>query len=166
MLLGVLAIALIVAGCGSSDTKAQQSPKGTAAGATATPVVEAVAFGTKVDIASSDGTAAYTVDHLQPVPPDAQIVKAKGTMYAVDVTIVAKSGKPKYNAYYIVARGTDGTKITPAVGDVKPGITSGQLDQGKQIAGHIAFDVPKGQTIKSIQFRDPKGKVLAIWGAA
>ncbi len=41
------------------------------------PALEAVAFGTKVDIASSGGTAAYIVDNLQPVPRDAQIVPAK-----------------------------------------------------------------------------------------
>ncbi|AKK26401.1 hypothetical protein AB431_06530 [Mycobacterium sp. EPa45] len=162
---GVLAVALISAGCGNSGSTAHQPTPSTPVSSSAAATLEAVAFGTKVDIASADGTAAYTVDNLQPVPPDAQIVPAKGTMYAVDVTIVAKSGTPAYNGFYIVARGADGSNIAPAVGAVRPGITSGQLPQGQQVAGHVAYDVPQGQTITAIQFRDPKGKVLAVWGA-
>ncbi len=162
----MLAAALISAGCGNSGSPAQQSATGAPAGSAAPPALEAVAFGTKVDIASSDGTAAYTVDNLQPVPPDAQIVPAKGAMYAVDVTIDAKSGTPSYNGFYIVARGADGSNIAPAVGAVRPGITSGQIPAGQQVVGHVAYDVPPGQTITAILFRDPKGKVLAVWGAA
>ncbi|WP_158249050.1 DUF1942 domain-containing protein [Mycobacterium sp. ENV421] len=163
--LGLLAIALMGAACGNSTQTAQQSPPSTPASTSMAPALEAVAFGTKVDIASSDGTAAYVVDNLQPVPPDAQIVPAKGTMYAVDVTIAAKSGTPAYNGFYLVARAADGSNIAPAVGAVRPGITSGQLAQDQQVAGHVAYDVPQGQTITAIQFRDPKGKVLAVWGA-
>ena len=166
VLLGVLAVASISAGCGNSGSTAVQSSTNTPPSSTAAATLEAVAFGTKVDIASSDGTAAYTIDNLQPVPREAQIVPAKGVMYAVDVTIVAKSGTPTYNGFYIVARGADGSNIAPAVGAVQPGITSGQLAQGQQIAGHVAYDVPQGQTITAILFRDPKGKVLAVWGAA
>ncbi|KAA0110123.1 DUF1942 domain-containing protein [Mycolicibacterium sp. P1-5] len=166
VLLGLLAIASISAGCANSGSTAQQAASITPASSTAPATLEAVAFGTKVDIASSDGTAAYTIDNLQPVPPDAQVVPAKGTMYAVDVTIVAKSGTPTYNGFYIVARGADGSNIAPAVGAVRPGITSGRLEQGQQVAGHVAYDVPQGQTITAILFRDPKGKVLAVWGGA
>ncbi|MCV7016666.1 DUF1942 domain-containing protein [Mycolicibacterium aichiense] len=163
--LGLLAVVLMSAACGNSNQSAQQSPTSTPPGTSMAPTLEAVAFGTKVDIASSDGTAAYTIDNLQPVPPDAQIVPAKGTMYAVDVTIVAKSGTPTYNGFYLVARAADGSNIAPAVGAVRPGITSGQLAQDQQVAGHVAYDVAPGQTITAIQFRDPKGKVLAVWGS-
>lgn len=164
VLLGLLVIASISAGCANSGSTAQQTASSTPASSVAPATLETVAFGTKVDIASSDGTAAYTIDNLQSVPPDAQLVPAKGTMYAVDVTIVAKSGTPTYNGFYIVARRTDGSNIAPAVGAVRPGITSGRLEQGQQVAGHVAYDVPQGQTIAAIQFRDPKGKVLAVWG--
>src|SRR3569623_944967 len=123
-LLGIFAVAHVSARCGDSGSTAQQSTQSTPTSSTAA-ALEAVAFGTKVDVASSDGTAAYTVDNLQPVPPNAQIVPAKGTMYAVDVTIVAKNGTPTYNGFYIVARGADGSNIAPAVGAVRPGITSG-----------------------------------------
>lgn len=167
VVVGVLAVVLITAGCGNSGSSAhRQSGASSPASSVAPPALEAVAFGTKVDIASSDGTAAYTVDNLQPVPRDAQIVPAKGTMYAVDVTIDAKSGTPSYNGFYIVARGADGSNIAPAVGAVRPGITSGQLPSGQQVVGHVAYDVPPGQTITAILFRDPKGKVLAVWGGA
>lgn len=161
----MIAVALIAAGCGHSGSTAQQTTAPAPASSTAPPALQAVAFGTPVDIASPDGTATYTVDSLQPVPPDAQIVPAKGTMFAVDVTIVAKTGTPTYNGFYIVARGADGSNIAPAVGAVRPGITSGQLPQGQQVAGHVAYDVPQGQTITAILFRDPKGKVLAVWAA-
>jgi hypothetical protein len=163
--LGIVTVALIAAGCGNSGSTAQQSTQSTPTSSTVVATLEAVAFGTKVDVASADGTAAYTVDNLQPVPPAAQIVPAKGTMYAIDVTIVAKSGTPSYNGFYLVARSTDGSNIAPAVGAVRPGITSGQLAQGQQAAGHVAYDVPPGQTITAIQFREPKGKVLAVWGS-
>jgi Domain of unknown function (DUF1942) len=162
VLLGLIAVALIASGCGGSGSTAQQT---SAAPATPTepPAKQAVAFGTAVDVASDGGSATYTIDSLQPVPPDAQIVQAKGTMYAVDVTIVAKTGTIAYNGFWFVARAADGSNIAPAVGAVQPGITSGQLPQGQQLAAHIAYDVPKGKTITAIMFRDPKGKLLAVW---
>lgn len=160
VLLGVVAVALITAGCGGSGSTGQQ----TAAPATSTASVkQAVPFGTAVDIASDGGAATYTVANLAPVPANAQIVPAKGTMYAVDVTIVAKTGTTAYNGFWFVARSSDGSNIAPAVGAVAPGITSGQLPQGQQVAAHLAFDVGKGKTITGIMLRDPKGKLLAAW---
>lgn len=166
LFVGMIATALITAGCGHSGSTAQQATgTPTPTSSAAPPALQAVAFGTPVDIASPGGTATYTVDNLRPVPPDAQIVPAKGAMYAVDVTIGAKTGTPTYNGFYIVARAADGSNIAPAVGAVRPGITSGQLPQGQQLAGHVAYDVPKGQSITAVMFRDPKGKVLAVWAA-
>jgi hypothetical protein len=86
-------------------------------------------------------------------------------MYSVDVTIVAQSGTTVFNGFYFVARGQDGANIAPAVGAVKPGITSGQLAAGQTVVGHLAFDVPQGQSITQVALRDPQGKTLAIWGA-
>lgn len=130
--LGLLAVVLMSAACGNSNQSAQQSPTSTPPGTSMAPTLEAVAFGTKVDIASSDGTAAYTIDNLQPVPPDAQIVPAKGTMYAVDVTIVAKSGTPTYNGFYLVARAADGrTSLPPSVlsGPASPQASSRRISR-------------------------------------
>ena len=67
-------------------------------------------------VTSADATAAYTVANLRPVPPDAQIIPAKGSMYAVDVTIAAQTGTTMYNGFYFVARAGDGSTIAPAVG--------------------------------------------------
>lgn len=159
----MIAVALITAGCGGSGSTGQQSTASAPATSTAPPAKQAVAFGTPVDIASDGGTATYTVDNLAPVPPAAQIVPAKGTMYAVDVTIVAKTGTIAYNGFWFVARAADGSNIAPAVGAVQPGITSGQLPAGQQVAAHVAYDVPAGQTITGIMFRDPHGKLLAVW---
>ena len=85
-------------------------------------------------------------------------------MYAVDVTIAAQSGSVVYNGFYFVARAQDGSRIAPAVGSVRPGITSGQLAAGQTVEGHVAFDVPQGQSITQVALRDPKGKTLAVWG--
>ncbi|MGI9161482.1 MAG: DUF1942 domain-containing protein [Mycobacterium sp.] len=123
-------------------------------------------LGSTLTITAAGGTAAYTVANLSPVPVDAQIIPATGTMYAVDVTIDAQIGTTVYNGFYFVAAGPDGSNLAPAVGAVKPGITSGQLDPGQSIAGHVAFDVPLGQTITQVALRDPKGKTLAVWGPA
>jgi hypothetical protein len=158
--LGMIVVALLIAGCGGSGSDTQKP----AAPATSTSSAkQAVPFGTAVDIAADGGTATYTVDNLAAVPADAQIVPAKGTMYAVDVTIVAKTGTIAYNGFWFVARASDGSNVAPAVGAVQPGITSGQLPQGQQIAAHLAYDVPKGKTITGIMFRDPKGKLLSVW---
>ena len=127
---------------------------------------QVAALGTTLTITGAGGTAAYTVANLAPVPVDAQIIPAKGTMYAVDVTIDAQTGTTVYNGFYFVAAGPDGSNIAPAVGAVKPGITSGQLDASQSLAGHVAFDVPSGQTITQVALRDPKGKTLAVWGPA
>ena len=122
--------------------------------------MQAAAFGTTLRVDGAD----YTVANLRPVPAEAQIIPAKGTMYAVDVTIAAQTGTVVYNGFYFVARAQDGSTIAPAVGAVKPGITSGQLAQGQTIDGHVAFDVPDGQSITQVALRDPKGKTLAVWG--
>jgi hypothetical protein len=159
----MVAVALITAGCGGSGSTAQQATASAPASSAAPPTQQAIAFGTPVDIASDGGTATYTVDNLSPVPPDAQIVPAKGAMYAIDVTIVAKTGTIAYNGFWFVARAADGSNIAPAIGAVQPGVTSGQLPQGQQLAAHLAYDVPQGKTITAIMFRDPKGKVLAVW---
>ena len=158
----MIAVALVTAGCGGSGSSAQQTPAPPAT-STAPPAKQAVVFGTPVDIDSDGGKATYTVANLTPVPPAAQIVPAKGAMYAVDVTIVAKTGTTAYNGFWFVARAADGSNIPPAVGAVQPSITSGQLPQGQQLAAHVAYDVPEGKTITAIMFRDPKGKLLAVW---
>ncbi|GAY17726.1 hypothetical protein MSZK_44520 [Mycobacterium sp. shizuoka-1] len=163
MLLGSIVVALIASGCGGAGS---DHPSASSAPATSTtpPAKQAVTFGTAVDVAAADGsTATYTVDNLRPVPADAQIVPAKGTMFAVDVTIVAKTGTTTYNGFWFVARAADGSNIAPAVGAVAPGITSGQLAQGQQVAAHVAYDVPPGQTITAVMLRDPHGKLLAVW---
>jgi len=126
---------------------------------------QAAILGTALDITTSSDTASYTVSNLAPVPIDAQIIAAKGTMYSVDVTIAAQSGTTVFNGFHFVARGRDGANIAPAVGAVKPGITSGQLAAGQTVVGHLAFDVPQSQSITQIALRDPQGKTLAIWGA-
>ena len=125
---------------------------------------QAAPMGSALTITSAGATANYTVANLRPVPPDAQIIPAKGTMYAVDVTIAAQTGTTTYNGFYFVARGADGSTIAPAVGAVKPGITSGQLPPGQKIDGHVAYDVPQGATITAVGLRDPKGTMLAVWG--
>lgn len=160
------AAALTVAGCHApaSDTAPIATPE---AGSTspAAPAAQAAVLGTTLTVTDAAGAAAYTVGNLRPVPLDAQIIPAKGVMYAVDVTIDAQSGAVIYNGFYFVARAQDGTTIAPAVGAVKPGITSGQLAAGQSVDGHVAFDVPSGQTITQVALRDPKGKTMAVWGA-
>ena len=121
-------------------------------------------MGSTLSVTSADATAAYTVANLQPGPADAQIIPAKGSMYAVDVTIAAQTGTTVFNGFYFVARGADGSTIAPAVGAVKPGITSGDLPAGQTIEGHVAYDVPAGKAITAVGLRDPKGKMLAVWG--
>ena len=122
--------------------------------------------GEKMTITSGDSTAVYTVDNLQPVPPNASVLPAKGTMYAVDITIAAQTGTTAVNGFWFVARADNGDTIAPTVGAVTPGITSGQLPAGQKLAAHLAFDVPAGESIVQITLRDPKGAPLAAWSFA
>ena len=156
-LIPAVAAALLIVGC---QSPAPTAPPEAAVATATTPAVQAAAFGTTLTVDSG----AYTVANLRPVPVEAQIIPAKGTMFAVDVTIAAQTGTVVYNGFYFVARAQDGSTIAPAVGAVKPGITSGQLAQGQTIDGHIAFDVPQGLSITQVALRDPKGKTLAVWG--
>jgi hypothetical protein len=128
------------------------------------PGPQAAILGTALEVTSSGATASYTVANLAPVPLDAQIIPARGTMYAVDVSIAAQSGTTLFNGFFFVAGDQDGASIAPAVGAVKPGITSGQLAAGQAVAGHVAFDVPEGKSITQVALRDPQGKTLAVWG--
>ena len=147
----------LVAGCQSPASTTSPEPAVTTSSA---PAVQAAAFGTTLTV---DG-AAYTVANLRPVPIEAQIIPAKGVMYAVDVVIAAQNVSVVYNGFYFVARAQDASRIAPAVGAVRPGITSGQLAAGQTVEGHVAFDVPQGQSITQVALRDPKGKTLAVWG--
>jgi Domain of unknown function (DUF1942) len=133
---------------------------------TTAPSQQAAALGATLDIATDSGTAAYTVSNLAPVPAEAQIIPAKGTMYAVDVRIRTQSGTTNFNAFNFDARAQDGTRIAPAVGAVNPGITSGELPQGQEVAAHLAFDVPAGKSIAQVFLHDSHGKPLALWSTA
>ena len=164
----LLAAAVAVSSaCSSSQPAAPVSVASEDAGSTSAPVgPQAAVSGQTLHISTPDGSAAYTVDNLQPVPADAVIIPAKGTLYAVDVTILGESGITTVNGFYFVARADGGAVIAPAVGAVNPGITSGQLAEGQKMAGHLAFDVAPGQSIVQITLRDPKGKPLAAWSVA
>ena len=161
----VAAVVVLSAGCAGAKNTAAESPTASvAATSAAAPVEQAAPMGSTLTVTSADATAAYTVANLRPVPADAQIIPAKGSMYAVDVTIAAQTGTTMYNGFYFVARAADGSTIAPAVGAVKPGITSGELPAGQKIDGHVAYDVPAGKAITAVGLRDPKGKMLAVWG--
>ncbi len=162
----MVAVAVVLcAGCAGPKNTATESPAASVADTSTTaPVQQAAPMGSTLTVTSAGATAAYTVGNLRPVPPDAQIIPAKGSMYAVDVTIAAQTGTTTYNGFYFVARAADGSTIAPAVGAVNPGITSGELPAGQKTDGHVAFDVPAGKAITAVGLRDPKGKMLAVWG--
>jgi hypothetical protein len=155
----------LVAGCAESSQSTSSEQDTVAVSSTPPPSPQAATLGSTVDITAASGTASYTVANLAPVPLDAQIIPARGTMYAVDVTIAAHSGTTVFNGFFFVAGDQDGAPVAPAVGAVKPGITSGQLAEGQTVAGHVAFDVPEGRSITQVALRDPQGKTLAIWGS-
>ena len=169
---GVTAWAIVVgaavalcAGCAGAKNTATQIPAASVAdSSSAAPVEQAAPMGSTLTVTSAGATAAYTVANLRPVPPDAQIIPAKGAMFAVDVTIDAQTGTTMFNGFYFVARAADGSTIAPAVGAVNPGITSGELPAGQKTDGHVAYDVPVGKAITAVGLRDPKGKMLAVWG--
>jgi len=161
----LVATAVIAAGCASPEpTTPATETTSAASSAVENSGPQAAALGTALDVTASGATASYTLGNLAPVPVDAQIIAAQGTMYAVDVSIVAQSGTTSFNAFYFVARDQDGASIAPAVGAVKPGITSGELAPGQTVVGHLAFDVPEGKTITQVALTDPQGTTLAIWG--
>ncbi len=119
--------------------------------------------GAALDIDTADGSATYTVGNWRAVPVDAQIIPAKGVMYAVDVRIVAASGTVPVNGFYFAARTADGSTVAPAVGAVRPGITYGQLTAGQSAEGHVAFDFAPGTAVTGVVLRDPAGQQLAFW---
>ena len=119
--------------------------------------------GATVDIASSEGSASYTVGNWRPVPLDAQIIPAKGAMYSVDVRVLANSGTVSVNGFYFAARTADGSTVAPAVGAVRPGITYSQLTAGQSVEGHVAFDFAPGTAVTGVLLRDPAGSPLAFW---
>lgn len=119
--------------------------------------------GATLDVTTDSGSAAYTVGNLQAVPPDAQIIPARGAMYAVDVRVTGRSGTTTVNGFYFVAGTADGSTVAPAVGAVRPGITYSQLGEGQSVEGHVAFDVAPGASITAVFLRDPRGRQLAAW---
>jgi hypothetical protein len=158
-----LATLVLVAGCAEPSQSTSSEQATVAVSSTPPPGPQAATLGSTVDITAASGTASYTVANLAPVPPDAQIIPAKGTMYSVDVNIVGRSGTTVFNGFFFAARGRDGTNIAPAVGAVRPGITAGELSADQSATGHVAFDVPPGASIDEVVLRDPKGKSLAVW---
>lgn len=160
-----VAMTALPAGCAGPAPPTAANQTAVEVSSTPPPGPQAAVLGTTLEVTSSGATSSYTVANLAPVPLAAQIIPARGTMYAVDVTIAAQSGTTVFNGFFFVASDQNGTSIPPAVGAVKPGITSGQLAAGQTVAGHVAFDVEEGQSITQVALRDPQGKPLAIWGS-
>lgn len=88
--IAVTAAVLTVAGCRCSET-APVAPPDAGTTSAAAPSPQAAVLGTTLTVTDAAGAAAYTVGNLRPVPVDAQILPARGAMYAVDVTIDAQS---------------------------------------------------------------------------
>ena len=140
----LIAVALLGAACArpATDRAPSDADSGQpSASNSATPVVQAVTLGATVEISSPAGSASYTVGNWRPVPPDAQIIAAKGVMYAVDVTVEARTGTTTVNGFYFVARTEDGSTVAPAVGAVRPGITYSQLAPGQSVQMPVQFYV-------------------------
>lgn len=164
--IAVTAAVLTVAGCRAPASEtAPVAPPDAGTTSAAAPSPQAAMLGSTLTVTDRGATAAYTVADLRPVPVDAQIIPARGTMFAVDVTIAAETGTTAYNGFYFVAKAQDGSNIPPAVGAVKPGIDAGELAAGQKLAAHVAFDVASGQSITQVALRDPKGRTLAVWAA-
>lgn len=125
--------------------------------------MQSAPVGTTLLVATRTGTASYTVGNWRPVPPEAQIIPARGAMYSVDVLVAAQSGTTTVNGFYFAARTADNSWVAPAVGSVRPGITYGQLSQGQSVEGIVAFDFTPGTAITGVGLRDPDGKQLAFW---
>lgn len=157
----LLAVALTVTGC-ATDT-AQEVSASSSAQTSSVQVVQTLPLGTAADITTAGSVASYTVGDWRPVPPDAQIIPAQGTMYSVDVTVVARTGTTTVNGFYFAARTADNAWVAPAVGAVRPGITYGQLEQGQTVRGIVAFDLAPGTGVIGVALRDPEGKQLAFW---
>lgn len=138
----------------------------TATSATTAPGPQSAPSGATLDVNAGGGSASYTVGNWRPVPLDAQIIPAKGVMYSVDARIVANSGTVSYNGFFFVARTADGSTVAPAVGAVRPGITSGQLSSGQSVEGHVAFDFAPGTAVIGIVLRDPSGTQKAFWSVS
>ena len=157
---------LLVAGCSRptpTDSAPQIEELPTPTSTSAAPVAQAVALGASVDVTTPAGSASYTVGNWRPVPPDAQIIPAKGAMYSADVVIEGRAGVTTVNGFYFFARTPDGATVAPAVGAVRPGVTYGQLAQGQSVSGQVAFDFAPGTAVTGIGLRDAGGKQLAFW---
>jgi hypothetical protein len=148
------------------DVPGDSAAPTTLSAAPAAPRPQSAPSGATLDIDSAIGSASYTVGNWRAVPGDAQIIPARGAMYAVDVRIVANTGTIAVNGFYFAARAADGTTIAPAVGAVRPGITSAQLTQGQSVEGHVAFDVVPGTAVTGVVLRDPAGRQLALWSVS
>jgi len=157
-------VVAVLAGCARPATPAPPVPSQAPVSAAALP--QAGLSGDTLTIATATGTAAYTVGNLRPVPAAAQIIPARGAMYSVDVRITAQSGTTIVNGFYFVARSATGATIAPAVGAVRPAITSGRLTEGQSVEGIVAFDVPAGTAIAAVTLRDPHGERLAAWSVS
>ena len=163
---GVTALAAVIGATGIACAKPAPTAGPSPAEDTVTSapaVLLAGPSGATLTVATAGGSADYTLGNLRQVPLDAQIVPAKGAMYSVDVRIAGIAGTTSVNGFYFVARAADGSTIAPAVGAVRPGITSGQLTEGQTVEGLLAFDAPPAATITAVALRDPQGRQLAVW---
>lgn len=166
------AVVTVLGGCAHSGppapsmTSAGPSASEPPSGAPVPPGPRSGPLGATLEIRTGGGAAAYTVGNWRAVPLDAQIIPAKGVMYAVDVRILANSGTVPVNGFYFAARTADGSTIAPMVGAVRPGITYGQLTQGQSVEGHVAFDFAPGTAVSGVVLRDPAGKQLAFWSVS
>ncbi|CAM3777677.1 DUF4352 domain-containing protein [Smaragdicoccus niigatensis] len=88
----------------------------------------------------------------------------KGRLIVVDVTITAANGGWTVNPLYFSARTKQGDELQPSIFNPDPNdLRSEDLQKGKTVRGTIAFDVPNGATIDTIEISGTFGHTVGVW---
>ncbi|MCE5290292.1 MAG: DUF4352 domain-containing protein [Nocardiaceae bacterium] len=95
------------------------------------------------------------------------LLPPKGRLVVVDVTITATEGTWAVNPLYFSARTKQGADLQTSIFNPDPNdLQSGDLQKGKTVRGTIAFDVPIGATIDTIEISGTFGQTVGVWQVA
>lgn len=95
------------------------------------------------------------------------LLPPKGRLIVVDVTITATDGEWAVNPLYFSARTKQGDDLQTSIVNPDPNdLHSEDLPKGKTVRGTIAFDVPDGATIDTIEISGTLGHTVGVWRVA
>lgn len=156
VLLGIFVVLVVIviaaSVSGNSDNGKVVATSGVPSVKATVPAEALPPFGASIQVVDGNSKMVITVNApQQTAPSDGSSVT--GTLYASDVVVQCTQGTcSDINPLNFSAATSDGTHVNLSLGAVDNQLSSDTIPAGQKVVGQVGFDVPTGQTVKSISF--------------